>query len=246
MGVMDREWRRRRRWGTGLRVAVIAVIVVIAAVSDAYQALAVSVPDVRTAPALVAAVDRSHGSSAVDVASTSRIAEAVMAAEDGRFLGDGPLDLPALARGTWGWLTGVDSGGSTLEVQLARRLYPGLTDDIVGQARVVAIAAQLDARFSKGAILDLYLNAMYWGHGSYGIAAASWRYFGLAPGDLSWAQAATLAGLLQAPSTDDPVHHAAQARSRQEYVLGRLVADGYLSVSAAGAAAAAPLGLVGR
>lgn len=64
-------------------------------------------------------------------------------------------------------MTGVDSGGSTLEIQLARRLYPSVTGGI-GEARTVAIANAFDAHFTKAMILDLYLNAVYWGHSSYG------------------------------------------------------------------------------
>lgn len=233
-----RPWRVTR----GHRLA--RALVSLALAGGAFGALAASGPNVSAAPVLVNAIDRAHGSAPVRVSVTSKIALAVIAAEDGHFLTDGAVDLPSLARGAWGLVTGVDSGGSTLEIQLARRLYPSVTGGLIGEARTVAIANALDAHFTKAMILDLYLNAVYWGHSSYGIAAASSGYFGDTPSDLSWTQASLLAGLLQAPSSDDPLNHLALARQRQQYVLGRLVADGYLSRTAALAAAAAPLGLV--
>ena len=83
--------------------------------------------------------------------------------------------------------------------------------------------------------------AFLFGNGDYGLAAASCGYFGLPPLRMSWPQAALLAGLVQAPSADDPLRYPAQARLREEHVIGRLVATGALSRRQASAALAEPL-----
>jgi penicillin-binding protein 1A len=89
----------------------------------------------------------------------------------------------------------------------------------------------------------MYLSAIYFGNGYYGVLAASEGYFGLPPDQLSWAQASLLAGLPQAPTMLDPLQHLALARQRQSYVIDRLVATGVLTRAQAAAAAAAPLDL---
>jgi membrane peptidoglycan carboxypeptidase len=89
----------------------------------------------------------------------------------------------------------------------------------------------------------MYVDVVYYGHGYYGIAAASTGYFGVPVDRLTWAQAAMLAGLPQAPSLLDPFRNPALAKQRQDYVLGRMAASGVLSETAADAAAAAPVSL---
>lgn len=91
----------------------------------------------------------------------------------------------------------------------------------------------------------MHLNAVYFGHGYYGLPAASRGYFGLAPADLSWTQASLLAGVVQAPSADDPLANLGRAKSRQRHVLDRLVVTHVLSAADANAAFAAPLHLRG-
>jgi membrane peptidoglycan carboxypeptidase len=75
----------------------------------------------------------------------------------------------------------------------------------------------------------MYLNVAYFGHGFYGVRAASVGYFGQAPQVLDWAEAALLAGLLQSPANYDPVDHPQAAMQRRHYVPDRLVATGVLS-----------------
>ena len=89
----------------------------------------------------------------------------------------------------------------------------------------------------------IYLSEVYLGHGFYGLAAASRGYFGVAPADLTWAQASVLAGLVQAPSAYDPYQHRALAKSRQRHVLDRLVATHTLTTQQADAAYRASLAL---
>jgi membrane peptidoglycan carboxypeptidase len=200
-------------------------------------------PPVAGAPALVAAIDRAHGSAPVPAEPSWRVSEAIVAAEDGSFYSNDGIDAAALVRALWGWFIGVDHGGSTITEQLAKVLYTGGRTGIADRVAQVALALKLDGHYTKPAILSMYLSAIYFGNGYYGVLAASEGYFGLAPDRLSWAQASLLAGLPQAPSLLDPLQNLALARHRQSYVLDRLVATGVLTRAQAASAAAAPLDL---
>src|SRR2546430_4070688 len=92
----------------------------------------------------------------------------------------------------------------------------------------------------------MYADVAYFGHDYYGLGAASCGYFGVTPARLSWPEAAMLAGLVQAPSADDPIAHFAAARARESHVLGRLLATGHLSPAQAPGLYRPPLDLVGR
>jgi len=190
---------------------------------------AVTGPDVKTAPALVAAVDLSHHSQPLTLAREDRIAVALVAVEDDSFYSDYGVNVAALLRGLWGYLRGTDAGGSTIEIQLARMLYPADTVGLWGRVHLVTTAMEFDAHYTKLAILSMYLDAAYFGHGFVGIDAASKGYFGVQPTQLSWTQAAMLAGLVQAPSTLDPFAHLTAARERMTYVLQRLGATGQMT-----------------
>jgi membrane carboxypeptidase/penicillin-binding protein PbpC len=93
----------------------------------------------------------------------------------------------------------------------------------------VGLAIKLDEHFTKHQILAMYLDVAYFGDGAYGITAAAHHYFGLPAGQLSWAQASLLAGLVQAPTAYDPDGHPHLALERRQHVLGRLVATGTLT-----------------
>lgn len=198
-------------------------------------------PAVGDAAARVTAVDASHHSHPVNVASTDKIAIATVAAEDERFYSHHGIDTLGLLRAAWGGLTGVDRGGSTLDQQLAKNLYTNGQTGFLSRISQVAIALKLEGHYTKTAILSMYVDAVYYGHGYYGITAASLGYFGVTVPQLSWPEAALLAGLPQAPSLLDPYHNLSLAKQRQQYVLSRLVATGKLTQAAADTAAHAPL-----
>lgn len=232
-----RRPRRRRR---GFR-AVLVLLIVIAA---AFELNVVTDPSVATAPAMVARFDSAHGSVPEMIPTSDRIAQALVASEDETFYSNNGVDYVAVARAFWGFLTRQDLGGSTIEMQLAHTLYPAVTEGFWGRVRRVSLALELDTHFTKDAILSMYLSAVYFGHGYYGIRAASAGYFGVAPAQLTWGQAALLAGIVQAPSALDPFRHLAAAQARMSYVLQRLVSDGRLTAAQATQAAQAPLNLV--
>lgn len=231
--------RRRARL-----VRIVLLLLIAAALTMEVNAL--TVPPVGGAAATVAAIDRSHGTTPQTVAPDARIALATVAAEDESFFASHGVEALALLRGLWGYVTGSDAGGSTIEIQLAHLLYPTATSGLWGRAHRVSLALQLDTHYTKASILSMYLSAVYFGHGYYGIRAASLGYFGLAPAQLEWTQAALLAGVVQAPSALDPVVHPGAARQRLGYVLQRLVDDGRLSPARAERLAAAPLELVAQ
>jgi membrane carboxypeptidase/penicillin-binding protein PbpC len=232
--------RRRRRLRHGFRTVLVLLIVIAAA----FEVNIVTDPSLATAPAIVVAFNSAHGSVPEMIPASDRIAQALVASEDDTFYSNNGVDNLAMARAFWGFLTRQDLGGSTIEMQLAHTLYPAVTDGFWGRVRRVSLALELDTHFTKDAILSMYLSAVYFGHGYYGIRAASAGYFGVAPAQLTWAQAALLAGIVQAPSALDPFRHLAAAEARMSYVLQRLVSDGRLTAAQATQVARAPLDLV--
>ena len=167
---------------------------------------------------------------------------ATVSAEDRRFYQHPGIDPLAVARAAAS-IGARASGASTITQQLARRLY--LAGDgaplAVRKAKEAALALALEGRLSKDAILELYLNDVYYGRGAYGIEAAARVYFGISAKDLDLAHAAYLAGLPQRPSAYDPEVDPVPALERPRYVLARLVDDGAAMQSDADAAARQPL-----
>jgi membrane peptidoglycan carboxypeptidase len=187
-------------------------------------------PSVHNAWQLARTQDRLHHATFPGPPVPPRFAAALIATEDHRFYTEPGIDPFAIGRVLVARVTGgPDQGGATLDQQLAKLLYtPGGSGP---EAKVVqmVLAVKLNFSYSKQQILRMYAGIAYFGHGFYGLATASCGYFGQPPSRLSWAQAAMLAGIVQAPSTDDPLVHPATARARETHVLGRLVATHMLT-----------------
>lgn len=165
-----------------------------------------------------------HGVDLRSLPAPDKVGLAVIATEDSRFYAHHGIDPQGIARALFGFTRGgQDPGGATLDQQLAKNLYTP-RDSLLDKVIQVELSFKLEASFTKPQILEMYLSAVYYGHGFYGLDAAANGYFGRKPADLSWAQASLLAGLLQAPSAYDPYAHPQRARSRQRHVLDRLVA----------------------
>ncbi len=203
-------------------------------------------PSVGNAPALARAFDRVHHVAYPGPPVPARFAEALIETEDHRFYYEPGIDPFGVARFLLGKITGnPDQGGATLYQQLAKMLYsPGKTGLLV-QAEQATMGIKLDFAFPKATILQMYADVTYFGHGYYGLAAASCGYFGVTPARLDWTESAMLAGLVQAPSADDPITHYQNARARESLVLGRLVATGKLTQQQANQVFREPLHLVG-
>jgi membrane peptidoglycan carboxypeptidase len=199
-------------------------------------------PSVGNARALARAQNRAHHAVYPGPPVPARFAGALEATEDHRFAEEPGVDPIAVVRVMTGWLTGKgDQGGATLYQQLAKVLYTQGRTGTAVEAEQMALAVKLNFSYSKSEILRLYAGVVYFGHGFYGMAAASCGYFGRPPDRMSWPQAALLAGLVQGPSADDPILFPLRARAREQHVIGRLVATGMLTGAQAAAALAKPV-----
>ena len=210
----------------------------------ALAVLMLATPSVGNAQAIARADARAHRSAYPGPAVPARFADALTATEDHRFgswLEPG-FDPFAIARVMIAGLTGGgDQGGATLYQQLAKLLYAPHQSGLKLYAYEFALGIKLKFSYSSEQILRMYADVVYFGHGYFGLRAASCGYFGRPPDRLSWPQAAVLAGLVQAPTAYDPLRHPALARSRESHVLSRLVATGRLTQREASAAFAVPI-----
>jgi membrane peptidoglycan carboxypeptidase len=222
-----RPLKGRRRWPIRLAktLAVIVVLLVIVA-----GGLWLVTPSVSQAPSLVQEQAVQHGISYPGVQPPQRFTEALVATEDHRFYSNFGVDLFAVARLAAGKVTGhSDQGGSTLEQQLAKNLYTTGRSGFTVEAEQVVLAIKLNTSYSKAQILQMYAEVAYYGDNYYGLRSASCGYFGVEPAQLSWPEAAVLAGVVNAPTNDDPRTNPQNARAREQHVVGRLVAVGDLT-----------------
>lgn len=167
--------------------------------------------------------------------------DAIISAEDERFLKHSGVDLLATIRAAFRDLTGgVSQGGSTLTQQYVKNAYVGNERSALRKIREAALAVRLEQKLTKEEILTDYLNALYLGNGLYGVQAASRYYFGVPVKDLdlnekthkrdeslALARASIMAGIAPAPSLWNPVKDFATAQVRQQYTLNRMVVGGY-------------------
>ncbi len=170
----------------------------------------------------------------------SHVPAAFIAIEDRRFREHMGIDPIGILRAlvTNAQAGGVRQGGSTLTQQLAKTSFLSSERSIKRKLQEVIIALYLEARLSKDEILQNYLSSVYFGDGAYGIRAAARTYFAKTPEQLSLAEAAMLAGLVQAPSRLAPSRHLKEARERAAQVIAAMVETG--AISKAEAAAARP------
>ena len=153
------------------------------------------------------------------------VVDAFVAAEDRRFFVHPGIDYRGVMRAvTYLVLTGDTKagGGSTLTQQLARSYFLSLEQTVVRKLNEAFLAYRIEQEFSKEQIMAFFLNKMFFGQRAYGVAAASQVYFNKSLADISVAEAATLAGVLPAPSDYNPVTSAQKATVRRSYVLGRM------------------------
>jgi penicillin-binding protein 1A len=225
-------------------LTLVVVLVVLGAL--ALGALLLVTPSVANAPTLARQQDVAHHSVYPGPPVPARFAASLVATEDHRFYSEPGIDPLAIARVIEAAVTGQgDQGGATLDQQLAKLLYTDGKSGVPAKAEQVGLAVKLYLSYSHSQILQMYADVAYFGHGYYGLSAASCGYFGTPSAGLSWPEAAMLAGLVQGPSTDDPIVHFARARAREQHVLGRLVATGTLTQAQANTAYSQPLHLVG-
>ena len=133
------------------------------------------------------------------------------------------------------------AGASTLTQQLARKLF--LTDEKTWERKIkeALLAIQIERRYTKREIFTLYCNQIYFGHGAYGVEAASRLYFNKRSKDLTLEEAATIAGIIQTPERQSPFVDMRRALRRRNYVLDRMAEEGYITMSMAAEATKKPI-----
>jgi penicillin-binding protein 1A len=159
------------------------------------------------------------------------LTQAVIAVEDTRFLEHPGLDIVGIGRAAWTNLKkgGRFQGASTITQQLARALFLTPERTYTRKIKELILAIKMEWVLTKDQILEMYLNQIYFGHGAYGIAAATLTYFDKSVTELSLPEAAFLAGLPKAPNTYSPYRNPDRAKSRKELVLHRMIEAGFIT-----------------
>jgi penicillin-binding protein 1A len=159
---------------------------------------------------------------------------AVLAIEDSRFYSHGGVDYKGLVRATLANLGRVKSqGASTITMQVARNVYLSSEKTFTRKLYEVLLTFKLEHMLSKDQILEIYMNQIFLGNRAYGFAAASEAYFGKPMKDLTIAEAAMLAGLPKAPSAYNPISNPSRARTRQQYIIERMLENGFITAEQA-------------
>ncbi|MFO8231396.1 MAG: PBP1A family penicillin-binding protein [Longimonas sp.] len=166
-----------------------------------------------------------------DSINTSAV-NALVATEDHRFRRHWGVDLQGVAAAAFSTLTGDLRGASTISQQLARNLYDeevGREITILRKVREMITAVELEQRYTKTEIVEMYLNTVSFGSNSFGIEAAARTYFGKSASELTVPEAATLIGLLKGTTYYNPVRNPKHARDRRNVVMGQMAKYGMIS-----------------
>ena len=160
-----------------------------------------------------------------------RVIQAFIAAEDRNFFEHSGVDIGAILRAMIANLKAgrVVQGGSTITQQLAKNLFLTRERTLKRKLKEALLAIKIERTFDKRKILELYLNQIYLGNGAYGVEAASRVYFGKHVKELNLEEAALLAGLPKAPSRFNPFVNPDLAKTRRNYVLKRMLEEGYIT-----------------
>lgn len=160
------------------------------------------------------------------------VQEAVIAAEDKGFYHHPGFSITGIVRSAIADLMHrqIVAGGSTITQQLVKNAILTPRKDFLRKYQEIIVAQEVERRYTKKQILEMYLNSVYFGEGSFGIGQAAERYFGTTPMNLTLAQASMLAGLLPAPSQYSPNSAGDKlAKERQLYVLKSMKSQGYIT-----------------
>ena len=192
-----------------------------------------------------------HGEANREIASLDQMSPelklAVIAIEDSSFYQHNGLNPYSVGRAALANFKqgGVSEGASTLTMQLVKNLFLTQERTFSRKLAEAILAIRVEQVFSKEEILEMYLNNIYWGHNNYGIQTAAETYFNKNASELNLAEAAVLAGLIQAPEQYSPFLNYTETRKRQAVVLGRMRTLNWISPEEEQAALKAPL-LIGK
>jgi len=173
------------------------------------------------------------------------VRRAVLDVEDAQFYEHGAISLKGMARAALRNLTAakVKEGGSTITQQLAKGLFLTPERTLMRKVKELQLATEIEHRYSKDKILEMYLNTIYFGGGAYGIEAAARTYFSKSVTQLTLGEAALLAGLVKAPSLYSPFSDMKRAKARRDIVLGRMQELGHATAAQVQNARNAPVTL---
>ncbi|MBI5815232.1 MAG: PBP1A family penicillin-binding protein [Nitrospinae bacterium] len=157
--------------------------------------------------------------------------DATIAVEDAQFYEHSGINYEGILRAFFENIKAgrVVQGGSSITQQLAKTLLLTPERTMGRKIKEALLSLEIERSYSKNEILEIYLNQIYYGHGSYGVAAAAETYFGKKLSELTLAQIAMIAGLPKAPTNYSPYNNLEKARARRSHVLSRLVAVGAIS-----------------
>ena len=156
--------------------------------------------------------------------------QAVLAIEDSRFYQHRGVDYWGVVRaGLANIGESRSQGASTITMQLARNFYLSTEKTLIRKIYEILLALKIESALPKQKILEVYLNHIFLGHRAHGFAAAAEVYFGKPLDQLSVAEAAMLAGLPKAPSAYNPIANPRRAHIRQQYILDRMLENGFIT-----------------
>ncbi|MBD2306893.1 penicillin-binding protein [Chroococcidiopsis sp. FACHB-1243] len=176
-----------------------------------------------------------HGEANREVIPLNKISpelkRAVLAIEDSHFYSHNGINISSVGRASIvNWQRGaVAEGGSTLTMQLVKNIFLTQQRRFSRKVAEAVLAIRLEQILSKDQILEMYLNQVYWGHNTYGVETAAQSYFGKSAADLNLAEAAMMAGIIQAPQNYSPFVSMKTAKQRQETVLNRMRSLGWIT-----------------
>jgi penicillin-binding protein 1A len=180
-----------------------------------------------------------------------RVIDAFISAEDKNFYQHGGLDIQGIVRAIVTNMSAMQSGGrmvgaSTITQQVAKNFLLTNEQNVERKLKEAILAIRIERAFTKEQILELYLNEIYLGGGAYGVAAAAQRYWNKALNELTLSEVAYLATLPKAPSNYDAFKHTDRAIARRNWVIDRIVENGFATSEEGEAAKAQPLGVLAR
>ncbi len=239
-------------------VLVAAIAITCFGVYSYFSVNAPAVPDLERYAHITSGVSRIHAADGTVIGQYAkewrqlvpfermppRLVNAFLAVEDHEFFEHKGIYFKGIVRAAWRNLTAGDftQGGSTITQQVAKQ-FLGSEKSLSRKGKEAVVARRLEARYSKRAILSVYLNHIYLGGGAWGVSAAARRYFDKELDQLTLAEAALIAGLAKAPTRFSPQHQPALALERRNVVLDKMAAYGFASAEEVTAAKAEPIAL---
>jgi 1A family penicillin-binding protein len=237
----------------GGRLALLAVLLLAPACSFTLRELEPTLPPTAQSSVILAGdgtplvtlhAEENRSNVALDTIPV-HVRDAVIAIEDERFWLHHGVDFRAIARAVQvnASAGSVSQGGSTITQQLVKTLLLNSNQTLDRKVAEAALAWQMEEHYTKERILEIYLNTIYFGSGAYGVEAAATHYFGRPVGQLTVAEGALLAGLIQAPSDYDPYLRPDEAIARRSLVLGNMREQELIDQATYDAAILEPLAL---